>query len=123
MNANILLGITIACFVFPFVTQMVYYKLKRKQKVNLTPDWEQFLIEAKNKHIDGIIKYADKLIWNKYIDQNQIDTVNAVLLQHLSKRKEIRELYAINKNKREYLASEDGDIEDEDILDYPLIKK
>ncbi len=108
MEVEIILFIVIIlCFVFMIITQIVFWKQRQLARERIITDWAKFLNAERFNDIKSIKLYGDKLIWNRYISQEQIDRLNEVLASRLEKHASLESLYEVTKNRRSYLSDDE----------------
>ena len=95
------------CFLFMIITQVVFWMHRKRARKNIISDWLKFLNAEKSNDIDLINVYGDKLIWNRYISQDQIDILNEVLALRFNDHSILSDLYSVTKNRRSYLSDDD----------------
>ena len=96
-----------ACFVFMIVTQVVFWRNRKEARKRIITDWSKFL-EAEHSNDIVLIKlYGDKLIWNRYISQDQINKLNESLSSRLKNHPQLSTLYDVTKNRRSYLSNDE----------------
>lgn len=66
-----------------------------------------FLDAEKSNDIDLINSLGEKLIWNRYISQDQIDKLNESLSRRVSDHPKLANLYDISKQRRSYLSDDE----------------
>ena len=103
----IMLVAMMMCFVFMIITQIVFWKQRQLARERIITDWAKFLNAERFNDIKSIKLYGDKLIWNRYISQEQIDRLNEVLASRLEKHPSLESLYEVTKNRRSYLSDDE----------------
>ena len=95
------------CFAFMIITQIVFWKQRQLARERIITDWAKFLNAERFNDIKSIKLYGDKLIWNRYISQHQIDRLNEVLVSRLEEHASLESLYEVTKNRRSYLSDDE----------------
>ena len=104
---QILMFWLIIFFPFLIITQIVFWRNRKKARQNIILDWKKFLAAENSDNIELIKKYGERLIWNRYISQDQIDKLNDSLSTRLENHPELSSLYEVTKNRRSYLNDEE----------------
>lgn len=108
MEEDILLLIMVVfCLLFMIITQVVFWMHRIMARKNIIAHWLKFLEAEKSNDINLLNLYGDKLIWNRYISQDQIDELNNSLLFRLKDHPVLKSLYDVSKNRRSYLSDDD----------------
>ncbi len=102
-----LLIIFLFCFLFMIVTQWVFWMRRKLARRNIISDWRYFLDAEKSNDVELLNLYVDKLIWNRYISQDQIDQINKVISVRVENYTNLGDLYNVTKNRRSYLSDDD----------------
>ena len=108
MEVELIFTITMClCFIGMILTQIVFWKHRRKARKEIITTWAKLLSAEKDNNIELINKYGDELIWNRYISQSQIDTLNRILKHRLNDYPILNDLYSTSKNRKSYLSDDD----------------
>lgn len=75
-------------------------KDRQRDKNNLAIDWKNFLKSESQNNIKGIVTYGDKLIWNKYLLNEQLDKVIDVVNSRVANFPELKKLENNAFNKK-----------------------
>lgn len=103
----IVASVGVFCFIFMIATQVVFWMHRKAARKNIITDWLKFLEAENTDDITLINSLGDKLIWNRYISQDQIDKLNNILSSHLEKHPIFSDLYEVTKNRKSYLSDDD----------------
>ena len=103
----IFVSIGIFCFIFMIATQVVFWMHRKSARKNIIIDWQKFIEAEKADDLELMNSLGDKLIWNRYISQSQIDFLNESLIFRIDDHPELTELYEVTKNRRSYLSDDD----------------
>lgn len=106
-NMEIILATIILCFIVMIIIQIVFWRNRKEARKRIITDWAKFLNAEQANNIDAINLYGDRLIWNRYISQGQIDRLNEVLSSRLEKHGSLESLYEVTKNRRSYLSDDE----------------
>jgi hypothetical protein len=82
---------------------VAYYYIRKdrqRDKNNLAIDWKNFLKSESQNDIKGIEIYGDKLIWNKYLLNEQLDKIIVVVNSRVANFPELKKLENNAFNKR-----------------------
>ncbi len=104
---EIILATIILCFIVMIIIQIVFWRNRKEARKRIITDWAKFLNAEQANNIDAINLYGDRLIWNRYISQGQIDRLNEVLSSRLEKHGSLESLYEVTKNRRSYLSDDE----------------
>jgi len=80
--------------------QILLRRSRKKDKLSLDADWQNFLTASSTEDIEGINNYGDKLIWNKYLKQNQLTQISKVVELNIDKYPELKKLKLNAYNKQ-----------------------
>jgi hypothetical protein len=94
--------ILVICVLIAVTTQYFFWRGRIKQINNLEGDWIKFQSAARRNDIVGLNTYGEKLIWNKYVNQKQINFINEVLSRQVEKYPQLLKLYGFSKSRHEY---------------------
>ena len=97
----------IFCFLFMIITQVVFWRNRKLARKEIITDWTKFLNAEKANNINSMKLYGEKLIWNRYISQDQIDKLNESLSLRLKKNPKLESLYEVTKDRRSYLSDDE----------------
>ena len=81
----------------------IYYfmwKDRLNDKRNIEKDWQKFLKSESINDIKGIASNGDKLIWNKYLQDKQLDKIIDVVKNKVSDFPELKKLENNAFNKK-----------------------
>jgi hypothetical protein len=106
-TGGILIVILVICFSFMIITQLVFSRNRKKARKNIITDWHNFIKAENSNNIALIIKYGERLIWNRYVSQEKIDKLNDSLSSRLIEYPELSSLYDLTKKRRSYLSDEE----------------
>jgi hypothetical protein len=90
-------------FVIFLISIVAYYYIRKdrqRDKNNLAIDWKNFLKSESQNDIKGIEIYGDKLIWNKYLLNEQLDKIIVVVNSRVTNFPELKKLENNAFNKR-----------------------
>ncbi|WP_320814113.1 hypothetical protein [Flavobacterium sp.] len=89
-------------FIFLILT-VIYnfvWKDRFRDKNNLKKDWQKFLNSESLNDIKGITENGDKLIWNKYLLNEQLDKIIDVVNLRITEFPELKKLENNAFNKK-----------------------
>ena len=95
------------CFLFMIITQVVFWRNRKLARKEIITDWTKFLNAEKSNNVNSMKLYGEKLIWNRYISQDQIDKLNESLSLRLKKNPKLESLYEVTKDRRSYLSDDE----------------
>ena len=91
---------------FTFLVLIVIYNFVWKDRIrdknNLKKDWQKFLNSESLNDIKGIAQNGDKLIWNKYLLNEQLDKIIDVVNLRITEFPELKKLENNAFNKKLY---------------------
>ena len=103
----IVVSVAIFCFIFMIATQVVFWMHRKAARKNIITDWQKFIEAENTDDILSINSLGDKLIWNRYISQDQIDELNRILSSRLEKHPILLDLYEVTRNRKSHLSDDD----------------
>ncbi len=71
----------------------------KKDKVNLEKDWQKFLKSELLNDRKGIVENGEKLIWNKHLTKEQLQSIITIVNSNINKYPELEELKNLAFNK------------------------
>ena len=80
--------------------QIVLRRIRGRDKNSINEDWKKFLHASSKNNIGEIKYYGDKLIWNKYLKQNQLTKISEVVAIKIEKYPELEKLKLDAYNKQ-----------------------
>ena len=93
MPTGTALGLTIfVAIAIAILIQFLIWKVKQKDKQTIDETWQKFLKASSAKDIDGLIFYGDKLIWNKFLNQNQLSKMKEIVDTEIVSYPDLKEL-------------------------------
>jgi hypothetical protein len=90
-------------FIIFLISLGIYYYIRKdrqRDKNNLEIDWKNFLKSESLNDIKGIVNYGDKLIWNKYLLNEQLDKIIDVVNSRVTNFPELKKLENNAFNKK-----------------------
>jgi hypothetical protein len=88
--------------VFALLFQYYIWKSSKADKMIIEEHWQKFLKADLKNDIEGIKTYADKLVWNKHIETEQLNKIMEAINSRVEKYPEFEKLSNIifNKNRK-----------------------
>lgn len=101
MNNGLMLLIT---FSLPVLILIAFYILmsrrKKRHSETLKSDWVNFEKAISHKHINRIIKYGTKLIWNENLTDSKLEKMSKCINQMVDENSELEDLKNLIYNKK-----------------------
>lgn len=107
---GVVVTIMILLTVMTIITQIIFWSIRNYNRKNILIIWDQFIEASQANDIDSILFFGDKLIWNRYVSQNQIDKINLILSSKINDNLELVKLYEISEKRHSYLSDQERQI-------------
>ena len=93
MSNGTILFITLGLIVFVgLLIQYFLWKSKVKDRKSIADNWDKFLIASSKNDINDIKYFGDKLVWNKYLKQEQLTKITQVVASKAEEYPELEQL-------------------------------
>nr|WP_321230327.1 hypothetical protein [uncultured Psychroserpens sp.] len=89
--------------VFALLFQYYVWKSSKVDKIIIEEHWQKFLKADSQNDIEGIKTYADKLVWNKHIETEQLNKIMEAINSRVEKYPEFEKLSNVIFNKNRHL--------------------